>query len=186
MPTQVDLAAPSQPRIPDRLASALPGVTLALIAGVVVAASATWWPLLVLPGVAGLLLVVGALMRLDLALMLLAAAVPLEYSVALGNNSQLTLVKLAGGLCFLSFIVQLATRRRRLRLDSTHLMLLGILVCLLVSLVAAQSLDSALPVALRYISYVGLFIVLTAFTGDYKTLERVVWVLSIACVVAGV
>ena len=71
-------------------------------------------------------------------------------------------------------------------MDWTHLFLVGILVCLLISTVAAQSLDSALPVTLRYVSYVGFFIVLSSFVGDYRTLERVVWMLSVASAVAGV
>jgi putative inorganic carbon (hco3(-)) transporter len=181
--TLTQVAAPPQPPIPARVRTVLTVGAAAVAAAVAIAT--TWLPLLVLPAAAGLALVIAAVIRLDLALILLAAAVPLEYSVELGGNPQLTLVKLAGGLCFVSFIVQLAARRKKLRLDSTHLMLLGILACILVSTVAAQSLDTALLVAVRYISYVGLFVVLTAFAGDYRTLERIVWVLSIACAVAG-
>ncbi len=149
------------------------------------AVSATWWPVVTLLLVAVGAVIVVALVRLDLALLLVAAAVPLEYSVTLGNP-QLTVVKLAGGLCFLSFALQLATRRIRLRLDSTHLMLLGILALIMVATVAAQSLESAPLVVVRYLSYVGLYFVLTSFAGDRRTLERFIWVLSLAAAVAGV
>ncbi|MBJ7595201.1 MAG: O-antigen ligase family protein [Candidatus Dormibacteraeota bacterium] len=188
MPTQGELARPSSRHLAERVNSALAGALAAVAVAVVVAITATAWPILVLPAVGVLLVVVVAVMRLDLALMLLAAAVPLEYSVSFGGGagSSITLVKLTGGLCFLSFIIQLATRRRHLRIDATHVMLLGILACLLVSTVAAQHLDSALPVTLRYVSYVGLYMVLSSFVGDYRTLERVVWMLSIASAVAGV
>lgn len=179
------VAAPHRPLIRARLRTALPATVATFAAAIVIAITTTWWPLLVLTAAAGLALGVAVSIRLDFSLILLAAAVPLEYSVSLGSNPQITLVKLAGGLCFISFIIHVAAGRARLRLDSTHLMLLGILVCTLASTVTARSLDSALPVALRYASYVGLFVVLTAFAGDYRTLKRVVWVLSIACAVAG-
>jgi O-antigen ligase len=161
-------------------------VTCLVAVAAAVAVSATWWPLLVIPGVVALAVVVGALMRLEFALLLLAAAVPLEYSVALGGNSQLTLVKVAGALCFASFAVQLATRRRRLRLDATHAMLLGILSLSLVATVAANALDSAALATVRLASFVGLYFVLTSFAGDHRTLERFVWVLSVASAIAGV
>ena len=187
MPTQGELARPSEPHLAERVNNALAGALAAIAVAVVVAIAATTWPVLVLPGVAVIMVVVGAVMRLDLALLLLAAAVPLEYSVSFGSGagSSITLVKLTGGLCFLSFLIQLATRRRHLRIDGTHVLLLGILACLLVATVAAQSLDSALPVTLRYISYVALYMVLSSFAGDYRTLRRVVWMLSIASAVAG-
>ena len=166
------------------------GLWTALAATVVavsaaVAVSATWWPLLVFPGAVALAVVVGALVRLDFALLLVAAAIPLEYSVALGGNPQLTVVKLAGALCFASFGVQLALRRKRLRLDVTHAMLLGILSLILIATVAANAVDSAALVTVRYASYVGLYFVLTAFAGDHRTFERFVWVLSVASAIAG-
>jgi len=166
------------------------GLRIGPVIGVVavaaaVAVSATRWPLLVIPGAAAMALVVGALVRLDFALLLLAAALPLEYSVALGGNPQFTVVKVAGALCFASFAVQLATRRMRLRLDATHAMLLGILSLVLVATVAATALDTAALITVRYASYVGLYFVLTAFAGDHRTLERFVWVLSVASAVAG-
>jgi O-antigen ligase len=151
-----------------------------------VAVAATLWPLLLLPGILAVAVLVVAVLRLDLAVLLLAAAIPLEYSVSVAGVPQLTVVKLAGGLCFAAFIVQVASRRIRFRLDVTHVMLLAILGCILVAAVAAQSLDSALLVTVRYISYVGIYFVVTAFAGDKRTLERLIWVLSIACAVAGV
>jgi putative inorganic carbon (hco3(-)) transporter len=176
----VSAAAVTAPRADDlwTLAWAAPAI-------VTVATSAAWLPALTLPLVAVGAVIVVALFRLDLALLLFAAAVPLEYSVTLSGNPQLTVVKLAGGLCFASFAVQLAARRIRLRLDSTHLMLLGILSLLLVATVAAQRLDSAPQVAVRYLSYIALYFVLTSFAGDHRTLERFVWVLSLASAAAG-
>ena len=151
-----------------------------------VAVAATSWPLLLPLGILIAAVMVVSVLRLDLAVLLLAAAIPLEYSVSLAGVPQLTVVKLAGGLCFAAFIVQVASRRIRFRLDVTHVMLLAILGCILVAAVAAQSLDSALLVTVRYVSYVGIYFVVTAFAGDNRTLERLVWVLSIACAVAGV
>jgi putative inorganic carbon (HCO3(-)) transporter len=181
--TVVAAAGPPHQRLGVGLRAAAVSAVLAVAAAVAV--SATWWPLLVIPGAVAAAVVVGALVRLDLALLLFAAAVPLEYSVALGGNPQLTVVKLAGALCFASFAVQLATRRRRLRLDSTHVMVLGVLSLVLVATVAATSLDNAAGVAVRYVSYVGLYFVLTAFAGDHRSLERFVWVLSVASAIAG-
>ena len=158
----------------------------AVAVSVGVAVAATSWPLLLLPGILIAAVMVVSVLRLDLAVLLLAAAIPLEYSVSLAGVPQLTVVKLAGGLCFAAFIVQLASRRMRFRLDITHVMLLAILGCILVATVAAQSLDSALLVTVRYVSYVGIYFVITAFAGDDRTLERIVWVLSIACAVASI
>lgn len=165
--------------------SRLAAVAWAAPAIIAAAISAAWWPVLTLSLVVVGAVIVVALVRLDLALLLFAAAVPLEYSVTLGGNPQLTVVKLAGGLCFVSFVVQLATGRVRLRLDATHLMLLGILVLTLVATVAAHRLDATPLVAVRYLSYVALYFVLTSFACDHRTLERFVWVLSLAGAVAG-
>jgi putative inorganic carbon (HCO3(-)) transporter len=158
----------------------------AVVVSVGIAVAATSWPLLLPLGILVAAVMVVSVLRLDLAVLLLAAAIPLEYSVSLAGVPQLTVVKLAGGLCFAAFIVQVASRRIRLRLDVTHVMLLAILGCILVAAVAARSLDSALLVSVRYVSYVGIYFVVTAFAGDSRTLERIVWVLSIACAVAGV
>lgn len=178
-------AVPGLPH--QRILSGLPAVpvTAVLALAAAVAVSATRWPLLVIPGAVGVAMIVGALVRLDFALLFFAAAVPLEYSVALGGNPQLTLVKLAGALCFASFAIQLATRRKRLRLDVTHAMLLGILGLILIAAVAAHALDTAALATVRYASYVGLYFVLTSFAGDHRTLERFVWVLSVASAIAG-
>jgi putative inorganic carbon (HCO3(-)) transporter len=181
--TVVTVTGPPHQRLRVGLRAA--PVTAVVAVAAAVAVSATWWPLLVIPGAVAVAVVVGALVRLDLALLLLAAAVPLEYSVALGGNPQLTVVKLAGALCFASFAVQLATRRRQLRLDATHAMLLGILSLILVATVAANALDGAALVTVRYASYVGMYFVLTAFAGDHRTLEQFVWVLSVASAIAG-
>ena len=164
---------------------AVPAAAITVVA-VAVAMAATSWPLLVLLGVAVTAVVGAALVRLDLALLLLTAAVPLEYSLSLGGNPQLTVVKLAGGLCFASFLAQIALRRRRLYLDATHAMLLGILGLLLISTVAVHSLDPTGLIIVRYVSYAGLYFVLTTFAGDHRTLTRVAWVLSVASAVAGV
>ena len=160
---------------------------LGLSAAVVAAAVAvltTWSPLLVIPGTLAVAVVVSGLVRLDFALLLLAAAIPLEYSVSLGNP-QLTVVKLAGALCFASFAIHLVSRRTRLRLDATHAMVLGILVLMLVATAAATSLNNATLASARYLSFALLYFVVTSFAGDHRTLERFVWVLSVAGAIAG-
>ncbi len=182
--TVVAVTGPSRHRLRVGLWTA-PVTAGVMAAAAAVAVATTWWPLLVIPGAVAGGVLVAALVRLDLALLLFAAAVPLEYSVSLGNP-QLTVVKLAGALCFASFAIQLATRRRRLRLDATHAMVLGILSLILVADVAATSLGDAALVTVRYVSYAGLYFVLTAFAGDHRTLERFVWVLSVASAIAGV
>ncbi|HEY4869912.1 MAG TPA: hypothetical protein VII79_07890, partial [Candidatus Dormibacteraeota bacterium] len=79
------------------------GRVVAVCAGTVivslgVAVAATLWPLLLLPGILVVAVLVVSVLRLDLAVLLLAAAIPLEYSVSVAGVPQLTVVKLAGGL----------------------------------------------------------------------------------------
>ena len=67
-------------------------------------------------GVAGL-----ALVRVEVSVLLLVAAAPLEDAFQLSANPQLTITKLAGALCFTSFAIHAVTSGRRLFFDETWL-----------------------------------------------------------------
>jgi O-antigen ligase len=123
------------------------------------------------------------LVRADIAVLLLIASAPLEAALPL-SGSGLSLTKLLGGLCFVSFAFTALRTGRRLVLDGTQAIVLGILCVALLSMVAAAEPAAATATASRYASFALLYLVLTQFAGDRAFPERVAWVLSAASTVA--
>jgi putative inorganic carbon (hco3(-)) transporter len=134
---------------------------------------------------AGVLVIVCTL-RVDVALLLLIALGPLEGAFQISSNEQITTTKLVGVLCFGSFLLNALATRRPLYFDKTHAILLALLGLALLSTLRALDPSTALSVALRYASFVALYMVLTQFVRDRPLQARVAWALSIASAVAGV
>jgi O-antigen ligase len=154
-------------------------VCVAALTAVVSIASAASPPSAAL-AVAAAVVVVACLARTDLAILALVATIPLESSVSISANPELTTVKLAGALCLLSWIVDVALRGRRLVLDLSHLLIVLLLAIALVSTLEAGSLDSALVRTLRYASFASLYLVVSQRTGDCALQRRIVWTLSLS------
>jgi O-antigen ligase len=171
-----------------RQASGIPGwiVAGAIVASVPCAVLVDVWPLGAALVVAVCVVVAICLVRPDLALLLLVATTPLESSIRLGSNPQLTTVKVAGALCFGSWAIAVVLRRRVVRLDRVHAVVLALLGLSLVSTTQAAHLQEAAVTTLRYASFAGLFVVLTQFVRDHRLQARVAWVLSLSCTAAAI
>lgn len=124
------------------------------------------------------------IVRLDLAVLLVVASVPLEAAVEISPNPQLSVTKLLGAVMFVSFVVNTLGSRRRLWFDRSHALVLALLALALVSTVQARDVNPALATTVRYASFVGLYIVVSQFVGDRLFQRRLVWVLSLASAVA--
>jgi putative inorganic carbon (hco3(-)) transporter len=167
-------------------ASAFPAWLAAglVLASLPCAVLADVWPLAAVLVVAVGIALAVCLLRPELALLLLVGTIPLESSIRLGGNPQLTTVKVAGALCFASWTLAVVLRRRVVRLDRAHAAVLGLLALALVSTTQAAHLQEAEVTTLRYASFAGLFVVLTQYVGDHRLHLRVAWVLSVGCTVA--
>ena len=133
-----------------------------------------------------LVVAVVALARVEIALMLLVASAPLEDAVQLSGNPQLTITKIAGGLCFASFALYALSTHRRLYFDRLHVAVLLILALAMVSTLQAEDLASAQTTTIRYASFAALFIVVSQFVGDHRVQRRLAWALVIASAIASV
>ncbi|HVA61409.1 MAG TPA: O-antigen ligase family protein [Mycobacteriales bacterium] len=185
---RLPLARPARLR---RGAGGGPGVAGLLLPGLVVvvgaglAAAASWATVPVLGGLAalGCLAFFGA--RPQWALILFVATIPLEYEFRLGASPSLTITKLAGGLCFAAFAIYAVRQRRPLFLDSSHLLIVGLLLLALASTALSQSVSEGTTTTLRYVSWALLYFVLTQFPGDRALLRRLVWALVLSSGAAG-
>jgi putative inorganic carbon (hco3(-)) transporter len=134
--------------------------------------------------VALVLLVVCAL-RIEVSMLLLIALAPLEGAIPPIPQLPLTPTKLAGALCFASFILYALTSRRRARFDLSHTIVILLLAITLVSTLQAQVISVGLTTAVRYAAFVALYIVVSQFVGDQGFQRRLAWGYTIACAVAG-
>lgn len=126
-------------------------------------------------GVAGL-----ALVRVEVSVLLLVAAAPLEDAFQLSANPQLTITKLAGALCFTSFAIHAVTSGRRLFFDRTHVMVLGLLGFALLSTLFADEFGAAKSTTIRYASFAAMYFVISQFAGNERLQTRIAWTLSLA------
>jgi putative inorganic carbon (HCO3(-)) transporter len=160
-------------------------VAIALAAAVVpLSALAAFHPVAALLLFAGLVVGVVSILHAQVALLLLVASAPIEGAFLIGGSETLTVTKLAGGLCFASFILYALTFRRRLLFDQSHVIVLGILAIAIFSTLQAEEIPAAITVTLRYASFVALYIVASQFVGDQPFQRRLAWVLSLACTAA--
>jgi putative inorganic carbon (HCO3(-)) transporter len=156
-----------------------------LLCCVPVAYAATKQPIQVLVGVAALVLIVACTLRIELAVLLLVATAPLEFAISFGTNSQLTITKLAGVVCFGAFAINAIVTQRRLIFDITHGLVFVLLGIALVSMVQADELAFAVVKTTRYASFVALFFVVSQFVGAHGLQRGIAWTLSIASSITG-
>jgi O-antigen ligase len=124
------------------------------------------------------------LLRVDIAMLVLVAVIPLESHYTNAPGLPLTVTKAAGLLCFGSFALYVLITRRRLVLDYSHGLVLSILALAFVSTLQALEVAPALTTTIRYASFVALYFVVSQFVGDHALQRRLVWVLSISSTVA--
>lgn len=167
-----------------RLTDALAFVLMAAIA-VPLAIGAATRPTLVLGGLLLLVAIGVCLARVDLALLLLIAAAPLEALFPSGTSGGLSVTKAVGALCFLSFGLSAVATGRRLWFGVPHALVFGLLAIAMLSMLGAQSTSDAMATTTRYASFVALFFVVSQFVGDHALHTRIAWVLSAASTVAG-
>jgi putative inorganic carbon (hco3(-)) transporter len=141
------------------------------------------------PGLAALLLagavvVVACVRRVEIGLLILIAAGPVEGALQ-PAESALSITKGAGALCFLSFALHAIVVNRRLHFDRMHAFALGLVGLSLLSSVLARDVPLALSTSVRYASYVALFVVVTQLAGSDAVRRWIAWVLSGAAAVAG-
>jgi putative inorganic carbon (hco3(-)) transporter len=159
--------------------------SVVLVLGVVpLAVLAAVNPLPALFLLVGLVVVGFCVIRIEAALMLVIVSAPLEGITNLGAETLFTPTKVAGAICFASFILFTLTTRRRLRFDQSHVIVVALLALAIVSTLQAEEISSALATTLRYAAFVALYIVVSQFVGEQAMQRRLVWGLSIASSIA--
>lgn len=132
----------------------------------------------------GMLLLAVCVIRIEAAMMLLIATAPLEGITDFGEGTLFTPTKVAGIVCFASFVLYALTTRKRLRFDQSHVIVFSLLALAILSTLQAEEIDAALATTLRYAAFVALYIVVSQFAGEQGMQRRLVWVLSIAASIA--
>jgi O-antigen ligase len=150
------------------------------------ALAATQRPTTTLVAVAALSVVGIALLRTDLAILLVVASAPVELAVTTTIGG-LSLTKIAGALCFASFALYALRSHQKIHFDRSHGLVLVILGAAMLSSLQAREVGEALATTSRYASFAAFFIVVTQFARDPRVQWRIAWVLTVSsAVVAGV
>ena len=165
----------------------VPLVYAAVAATVLVAAfAAVQQPKGVLVAVVALSAVTVALIRTDLAILLVVASAPVELAVTTTIGG-LSLTKIAGGLCFISFGLYALRSRDEIYFDRSQVLVLVILAAAMLSTLQARELSEAISTTLRYAAFALFFIVVTQFARDHRLQRRIAWVMTLsAAIIAGV
>jgi hypothetical protein len=167
-----------------RSAAALGFLLLALIVVFLWAlAPHTLVPALLGLGAAGIVAI--SAIRVDLLILALVATGPLETSIVISSNPQITVTRIVGLLAFAGFVIHLLATRRPLRLEWTHGVVLGLFLLALVSTLQARDSSLALATTLRYGGFGALYFIVSQLGEDQRLLRQIVWTLSIAATAAG-
>jgi putative inorganic carbon (hco3(-)) transporter len=135
---------------------------------------------------AATLLIVGvALLRIDIAILLVVAMGPLEGAITTSVGG-LSMTKALGALCFASFAFNVLRTRAPIRFDRSHLAVLLILGIAMVSMLQARDQAAAVQTTVRYASFAAFFIVLAQFGSERWVQRRVAWVLTTAATIAAI
>lgn len=166
-----------------------PSILIALGAGLIAAAAAlaaysAQNPETTLIAIVIFTILTICILRVDIALLVLVAVIPLESHYTNAPGLPLTVTKAAGLIAFGSFALYVLISRRRLVLDYSHGIVLSILALAIVSTLQALEVQPALTTTLRYASFVALYFVVSQFIGDRSLQRRIVWVLSISASIA--
>jgi O-antigen ligase len=143
------------------------------------------WPIQILLATLAAAGILICLIRVDVAVLVLVAFAPLEFAITLGATSQLSPTKLAGLICFASFVLFAVATNRRLVFDRVHAVAAAILAIALLSTLGAEDQSFALKTTTRYASFVALCFIVSQFVGSHRLQTRIAWVLSIASAITG-
>ena len=119
--------------------------------------------------------------RTDLALLGLIAVQPLEQAVP---PDAISPTKVAGAICLITLILDLAVTGRALRFDGADAILLVLLAMGCASTLVADSPSDAVATTVRLGGFVALFVITTQFVDDPRLVHRLLWVLSLSAAVA--
>jgi O-antigen ligase len=158
---------------------ALVAAAAALAVSVPLVYGAIQAPLLTLGVVGGSLAFALSVLRVDLALLVLVATIPLEAAFA-PFASVLSVTKVAGVICFASFVLNCFVTRRKFQVESTHAFVFGLLAVALLSSVQALNATDALTTTMRYASFALLFLIISQLAVEPVQQRRIVWTLSAA------
>lgn len=159
-------------------------VTVPVLAGIILLAA--YGPLVAAAGVVVLGVLVLTFLYVEVPLHLLIATVPLEAAFSFGDSPFLSASKLAGALCFISFMFWWVVTGVRVSLDRTHALLFCLLGLAMLSTLQARSVSQGAEITFRYAGFVALYLVLSQLAGDRRVLTRAVWVLSLASAASAV
>lgn len=177
--------------LPGRLEAARPdGLELAGVLGLAAAAGALALGALEQPSLALLVAFGGAavllfLLRTDLALLLVVATAPLEGAFSSGPAG-ISVTKLTGGLCFVSFAFAVARGRRKLYFERGQAIAFALLALALLSALQALDTSAALTTTSRYASFALVYVIVTQLGHDRVLQRRIAWTLTVASSVAAV
>jgi putative inorganic carbon (hco3(-)) transporter len=182
------MAVETAPALPRRRMADRPGIAAAigiaaLFVALPLAVVAAQRPVTALVAALAIIAVLACVLRVDLALLALVAAAPLESSIPYAEST-LSPTKVVGAICFASFALYALAARHKVLLDRTHALVLLLLALALVSTLQAAEMSTAIATTIRYASFVGLFVVVSQFLGDHMLQRRLAWVLSISSTVA--
>jgi hypothetical protein len=154
-----------------RSAAALGFLLLALIVVFLWAlAPHTLVPALLGLGAAGIVAI--SAIRVDLLILALVATGPLETSIVISSNPQITVTRIVGLLAFAGFVIHLLATRRPLRLEWTHGVVLGLFLLALVSTLQAPDSSLALATTLRYGGFGALYFIVSQLGEDQRQSAR--------------
>jgi O-antigen ligase len=179
------MSTATAPRVEDRpgvlLAVGVVGATLAIPLALLAAIN----PLYAAGSAVGVAVLTLCVLRVDFAVLLLAAAAPLESAVAISSNETITITKVAGLVCFASFALYAIGARHKIVLDRSHAIVFLLLGIALLSTVQADEVPTAVSTTIRYAAFVAMFVIVSQFLGDRVLQRRLAWTLSLACACAG-
>jgi O-antigen ligase len=123
--------------------------------------------------------------RTDILVLALIAIQPVESALPIPVNG-ISITKVDGVATVLAFTLDVMATGRRIRLDASHALLIGLLAVGLLSSIAARSQPLAIETLARYAGFAALYVIATQFLFDQRQKTRIVWVLTCASSVAAV
>jgi putative inorganic carbon (HCO3(-)) transporter len=168
-------------RLPGRLELlGVLGLTAAAGAFALGAAVRPWTTLL---AVGGAIALVVLLARTDLAVLFVVATAPLEGAIRTGPAG-ISVTKLAGGICIVSFLLTMLRQRRVLVFERGQALVLGILALAMLSTLQAGQTHAAITTTTRYASFAAVYLIVTQLGHDRILQRRIAWTLAVGCSVA--
>jgi O-antigen ligase len=159
----------------------VPAAAIALAA----AAAATWNPVLALGAVAGVVVLTLVVVYAEGLLLVLAAALPWDDTLAYPSKT-LSLVKVLGLLLFVAWLLRAVMRNDRLRLPPTVTPVAVFAFVLLISLLLSQRPEDGILKALRYTLFIIFFFLVVQLVPDRRSVVRLLRVVCLSATAAAI